>query len=507
MKKIISMFLACVMIFSCLSVLAFADNTQYYRDDIYEFYLDEEHGAHIVNILESDTTEIKIPLMVFCEDENKINGIGVASIPDDDNETEDPFARETAYVTAIEPGALDNYADTLTSIHISRYVNEMDVESFNIPTLKTITVNENNETYSAANGTLYNASKTKLILHPQASTDNTILSTVTSMEPKAFADSVKITSITLPAKLTNISAHCFDGCKALQSVDMSASKVSIIGTYAFLNTAISTVNLGTYIKRIDNFAFFGCKNLKNVVIPEAAKNVSIGNGVFIGCPIENMTIYRSVVELGDKAIGFYYDDDFTLQQYDNLVITSYKYDETMTNQTEVYKYVKKNNIKFIPLDDIYCLTFTDNQFAGRDSKMLLYVGTKLKYTVESDNGKFEVKNVPRAKYDVFFITKFGLVMKDASVNIKTEDYQEEYTRLVTKYDPIGNVNGDTKIDIQDVAEILKEENYASTQAAFDIDEDGIVGLSDISIILAKANFAKNGDTLPDPNTTPIIPIG
>ena len=507
MKKVFSLFLACVLIFSGFSVLAFADNTQYYRDDIYEFYLDSDKGAHIVNILKSDTTELKIPLMVYCEAQNKIDGITASSIADDDNEAEDPFSHETAYVTSIEAGALDNYADTLTSIHLSRYIEEVDLESLKVPTLQEITVNENNKTFSAANGTLYNANKTKLILHPQASSDNTVLSTVTSFEEGAFADSVNITSITIPAKVTSISAHCFDGCTSLQSVDMTAAKISKIGTYAFLNTAISTVNLGTYIKRIDNFAFFGCKNLKNVVIPEAAKNVSIGDGAFIGCPIENLTIYRSVVEMGDKAIGFYYDADFALQQYDNLVITSYKYDEAMTNKTEVYKYVKKNNIKFIPLDDIYCLTFTDNQFVGRESTMYLYVGNKLMHTVNSNTGVFEVKNVARANYSVFFVTKFGLIIKDATLSIKTEDYQEEYNRTVVKYDPIGNVNGDTKIDIQDVAEILKEENYSGTNTAYDIDEDGVVGLSDISIILAKNNYGKNSDTLPDKNTTPIIPIG
>ena len=159
MKKVLSMFLACIMILSCMSILAFADNTQYYRDDIYEFYLDSEKGAHIVNILESDTTELSIPLMVYCEAENKIDGIAATAIQDDDNEAEDPFSRETAFVTSVEAGALDNYADTLTSIHLSRYIEELDLESLKVPTLQKITVNEFNENFSASNGTLYNAKK------------------------------------------------------------------------------------------------------------------------------------------------------------------------------------------------------------------------------------------------------------------------------------------------------------------------------------------------------------
>ena len=502
MKKFLSILLVCVMVFSCFGILAFADNVQYYRDGIFEFYIGEDTGAHITNILESDSTEITIPLALEWNDDNKIS-----SISDDDNDTDDPFVKNLAYVTAIEDAAFDNYSESLTKLSIPKYVSEMDIDSLRIATLSAIEVDTANETYAGVNGTLYNAAKTKLLLHPQASSDNSIESTVTAFAEKAFADSVNITSITIPAAVTAISSHCFDGCTALASVDMSAAKIGKIGSYAFLNTALQEVNLGQYIKLVENFAFFGCGALKTLVIPEEAKNVSLGAGSFIGCPIKNLTIYRSVVEIGDKAIGFYYDGDFQLQPYTDLVITSYKYDAEMTNQTAVYNYVKANGIKFIPLDDIYCLSFTDNQFVGRASKMYLYVGTKLKYTVESENGKFEVKNVPRAKYDVFFITKFGLVIKDSAVNIKTEDYKEEYNRTVTKYDPIGNVNGDTRIDIQDVAEILKEENYASTNTAFDIDGDGVVGLSDISIILAKNNYAKNGDTLPDPNTTPIIPLG
>ena len=503
MKKFFSILLVCVMVFSCFSVLAFADDVQYYRDGIFEFYIGEDTGAHIVNILASDSTEITIPLALEWEDSNKIS-----SIVDDDNDTDDPFVKNLAYVTAIEDAAFDHYSESLTKLSIPKYVSKMDIDSLRIPTLSAIAVDAANETYaSSASGTLYNAAKTTLLLHPQASNDNSIEPTVTAFAEYAFADSVNITNITIPAKVTMISSHCFDGCTALANVDMSAAKIGKIGTYAFLNTALSEVNLGQYIKRVDNFAFFGCDALKTLVIPEAATNVSLGAGAFIGCPIENLTVYRSVVEIGDKAIGFYYDEDFALQQYDNLVITSYKYDETMTNQTTVYNYVKANNIKFIPLDDIYCLTFTDNQFVGKESTMFLFVGNKKMYTVDSDTGVFEVKNVARANYGVYFMTKFGLVMKDAALSIKTEDYQEEYNRTVTKYDPIGNVNGDTKIDIQDVAEILKEENYGSNNASFDIDEDGVVGLSDISIILAKNNYAKNGDTLPDKNTTPIIPIG
>ncbi|MBQ3432292.1 MAG: leucine-rich repeat domain-containing protein, partial [Clostridia bacterium] len=366
MKKIISIILACVMVFSCMSVLAFADTIQYYRNDDFEFYIGEDGGAHIVYIhfSESSAEELNIPFRLCYDDEYMIGEPSFNGIEKDDNDAPDPFGSDYAYVTAVESEALNNYLTTLKKISFERYVSDIDIDSLRLEQLEEIVVDERNETFATSNGTLYSADKKKLILHPQGSSDNSILSSVTSFEKKAFADSTKITSITIPSGVTNIPERCFEGCTALESIDMSAAAIGKIGTFAFLNTALTSVTFGTGIKLIDDFAFFGNKNLTSVTIPQGATNVVLDDGVFIGCPIEELTVYRSIVEMGEKTIGFYYDEEFALQQYPDLVITTYKYDAQMQNTTPLYDYVKTNSIKFIPLDDIYCVNCNFNQMNG-----------------------------------------------------------------------------------------------------------------------------------------------
>ncbi|MBR2589336.1 MAG: leucine-rich repeat protein [Clostridia bacterium] len=523
MKKFISILLVIVMVFSCVGVFAFADTTQYYRDGMYEFYIGSDGGAHIVNVIyyEAHAQELDLPFRLCFDDDKKVdsikttdiqttsakaNSVKASGIEDDDNDAPDPFGANYAYVTALEAESLNAYVSTLKKISFDTYVSDIDIDTLRLEQLEEIVVDENNTTYSSSNGTLYSADGKKLILHPQHSSDNSILSTVTSFETKAFSDSTEISSITVPSGVTKIPDRCFEGCTALASIDMSNAKIGKIGIYAFLNTALTAVNLGAYIKLVDSFAFFGNSNLTSVTIPQEAKNVVLGAGSFIGCPIEELTVYRSIIEMNDKAIGFYYDDDFALQQYDNLVVTTYKYDEAMENTTAMYNYLKTNAIKFVPLDDIYDINIDYEQLKGYDAVMYLYKGSTKKYTVNSENGIFELQNIPRANYDAFFISKFGLAVKGTSINIQISDYKEQYNKLVLKHQPIGNVNGDNKIDINDIAALLEEDVYTSANADYDINMDGIVDFRDVSIILAKNNYGAQGETLPKEGTTPIIPI-
>ncbi|MBQ6379976.1 MAG: leucine-rich repeat protein [Clostridia bacterium] len=507
MKKILSIVLVCVLLLSSMSVLAFAEKTQYYRDGMYEFYI-ADGGAHIVNIRPTTTpiSEVTIPLRLCWDADKKIDAPTNAGIGDDDNDAPDPFGTNYVYVTAVEEGALDNYTDILTKINIARFVEDIDMDSLRADTLQSITVDEDSPYFAAYNGTLYNKDKTKLLLHPVASSDNSILSTTTSFEPYAFRDCTLLTSIVLPAGVTGISERCFEGCTALKSIDFSAAKVGNIGSYAFLNAGLESVNLGQYIKLVNSFAFFGNSNLKTLTIPKEAKNVVLKAGAFLGCPIENFTVYRSIAEIGDRAIGYYYDDELQIQKYEDLAITSYKFNEDKTQTTPVYQYAKKqaNDFKFIPLDDIYTVQYTYDQLNGTPAQMMLYKGETKKYSVDSSNGVFTADFVARDTYEVYFISKFGLLVRAGSVEIKTSDYQEEYSAEATKYEPIGDVTRDGKISVLDVAALLTDGIFATDNTDYDIDMDGTVGISDVSIVLASANYGKFAEALPDDFTTPPI---
>lgn len=62
----------------------------------------------------------------------------------------------------------------------------------------------------------------------------------------------------------------------------------------------------------------------------------------------------------------------------------------------------------------------------------------------------------------------------------------------------GDANGDEVIDIADISAVLKEGVYAKSAAAGqleDIDEDGTVGMMDISIILLEKNYSKTSKNI------------
>lgn len=509
MKKILSVLLVCIMLFSSVSIIACADTVQYYRDGLFEFYL-EDGGAHIVNVLSSasQTTELTIPLRLCYDADKKISAPTLSSIVDDDNDAPDPFGSDYAYVTAVEEGALDSYISTLTTLSISRYVEDFDYNEllFEATELTAINVDEHNTYFTSSAGTLYSGDGKTLLVHPQASADNSILSTTTAFAPSAFQNSALIESITIPAGVTGISEHCFDACSALKTVDFTAAKLGNIGSYAFANTALESVNLGSYMKLVNSFAFFGCSSLSSLTIPQNAKNVVLGSGSFIGCPIKKLTVYRSVIEVGDHAIGYYYDSDLSLKAYDDLVVTSYKFNEEKSATTPLYQYVKANDIKFIPLDDIYTVQYTYEQLAGVPATMYLYKNGDLKYTADSESGVFTVEFAAAATYDVYFLSKFGLLIKVDTVSIKATDYKEEYIAQVEKYEPIGEVLKDGVINIKDISLLLKSGNFMSANDSLDIDMDGIVGISDVSIVLMSRNYGKIADSITEDYDTPIIPL-
>jgi len=89
-----------------------------------------------------------------------------------------------------------------------------------------------------------------------------------------------LVSVTLPGSLQEIGWGAFQGCRMLQTVTWTAnSKLSAIGEYAF-----------EY-----------CLALKNIAIPDSVTKV--GYCAFFGSGLENLTIGKNLVEVGDGAFS------------------------------------------------------------------------------------------------------------------------------------------------------------------------------------------------------------
>ena len=76
--------------------------------------------------------------------------------------------------------------------------------------------------------------------------------------------------------------------------------VTKIGSYAFQNSAVTSVSMPECITSIGTVAFYGCKNLESVTLPESL--TTLGNKAFSFCSsLESVTIPEGVMTIGEYA--------------------------------------------------------------------------------------------------------------------------------------------------------------------------------------------------------------
>ena len=146
---------------------------------------------------------------------------------------------------------------------------------------------------------------------------------VTSIPSSAFQNLKGITSLTIPDSVTSIGNYAFSGCSSLTSVTIPDS-VTSIGRSAFdgcinliqkvdgvgyvdkwvvdCDSSVTAANLRSDTVGIADDAFYGCKTLKSVTIPDSV--TSIGSSVFEGCSsLTSVTIPDSVTSIGNYAFS------------------------------------------------------------------------------------------------------------------------------------------------------------------------------------------------------------
>ena len=97
-----------------------------------------------------------------------------------------------------------------------------------------------------------------------------------------------------------INTYAFSGCKNLKSITIPNS-VTEIGSSAFYNcTSLTSIEIPNSIAKIENSAFYGCTGLTSIVIPNSV--ISIGSNAFQGCTgLTSIEIPNSVTEIGSSA--------------------------------------------------------------------------------------------------------------------------------------------------------------------------------------------------------------
>ena len=123
---------------------------------------------------------------------------------------------------------------------------------------------------------------------------------VTTISEYAFFKKTSLTSVVLPANLTNIGEHAFSGCTGLVSVDFSACTNTLdIGSYAFDDDeALIQVIFPSRLTSIGDGAFYGCNRLTSVDFSTCEETLNIGGSAF-----EYTAITSVVFPKGLKSVG------------------------------------------------------------------------------------------------------------------------------------------------------------------------------------------------------------
>lgn len=193
-----------------------------------------------------------------------------------------------ASITYIGEEAFYN-ADKLQTIDIPEKVKSIGKNAFfNCDLLATVTLHEGLESIGAT--AFYSMPALKTIVIP---------STVTTIGNGAFYNCTSLTSAVLPAGLKAIPETIFRDNKQLADITLPTA-LETIGKYAFAGTAITTMQLPATVTQLGEGVFNGCKQLTNMVIPEGV--TELGKALFAYCSVlTSVTLPTTLQRVGKES--------------------------------------------------------------------------------------------------------------------------------------------------------------------------------------------------------------
>jgi len=181
-----------------------------------------------------------------------------------------------------------SYRNGLTSVTIPSSVTSIGTDAFfGCSRLTAITVDQNNQNYSSADGVLFNKQKDELIRFPRGKTGSyTIPDTVESIGKNAFARAGGLTSVTIPSSVLSIGETAF-AATGLKTLTLPNS-ITNIGSGAFTdNHELQVVGLpdNYYAYEEDGkggaYFFYGCLKLDRFIASRNNKYYSTVDGVLL----------------------------------------------------------------------------------------------------------------------------------------------------------------------------------------------------------------------------------
>ncbi len=222
--------------------------------------------------------------------------------------------------------------------------------------LATITVSDQNETFTSLDGVLVNMKDMSVVTYPDGMLidgEAYIPEGVRSINSQALALSAA-TKVTLPDGLESIGESAFNQAYNLTSIVIPDSVIEI-KDYAFQRSALQSVSLPN-VEKLGNRIFEGCTNLVNIEFADDVK--TIGMGMFYQCVrLTNVEMPEGLEKIDEFAFG--------ITNLRNIVIPSsvtevgnYAFARTPVESVYISNVTARSNNVFL-----YCSLLKDVVFA------------------------------------------------------------------------------------------------------------------------------------------------
>ena len=128
---------------------------------------------------------------------------------------------------------------------------------------------------------------------PSTFVDEGVTYTVVEVDKNAFANST-VTTVSLPATVTNLGKGAFKNCKLIKEFTMPAAMTEIPNSLFAGCVGLTTLKIGKSVNAIKGYAFDGCNMLANIVYADGQTGVNLPS---------TLTSIEAYAFRGCKAVG------------------------------------------------------------------------------------------------------------------------------------------------------------------------------------------------------------